>query len=108
MRQKFTRIIYNINLLSPIMATRAIQRVLVQPISLIFRFLQTKAPVQIWLYEQRDVRIEGRIIGFDEFMNLVLDGAVEVSVKKGTERRLGMILIKGDTICLIQPKQIAS
>ena len=30
--------------------------------NLIFRFLQSKARVQVWLYEQTDMRIEGRII----------------------------------------------
>ena len=48
-----------------------------QPINLIFRFLQSKARIQIWLFEQKDLRIEGRIIGFDEYMNLVLDDAEE-------------------------------
>ena len=30
--------------------------------NLIFRFLQSRQKVQIWLYEQTDLRIEGRII----------------------------------------------
>nr|XP_011462320.1 PREDICTED: small nuclear ribonucleoprotein E isoform X1 [Fragaria vesca subsp. vesca] len=38
---------------------------------------------------QKDVRIEGRIIGFDEYMNLVLDDAEEVSIKKNTRKTLG-------------------
>lgn len=38
------------------------QKVMTQPINLIFRFLQNKARVQIWLYEQVNMRIEGRII----------------------------------------------
>ncbi|KAF8944845.1 hypothetical protein BGZ47_003646 [Haplosporangium gracile] len=40
--------------------------------------------------------------GFDEFMNLVLDGAFEVDVKKGTRKEIGRILLKGDNITLIQ------
>ena len=32
------------------------------PQNLIFRFLQSRQKVQIWLYEQTDLRIEGRII----------------------------------------------
>ncbi len=39
--------------------------------------------------------------GFDEFMNLVLDQAVEVSIKKGVRSELGRILLKGDNITLI-------
>ncbi|KAF9909144.1 hypothetical protein EC991_009054 [Linnemannia zychae] len=79
-----------------------VQRIMVQPINLIFRYLQQRSTVQIWLYEQLDTRIEGQIIGFDEFMNLVLDGAFEVDVKKGTRKEIGRILLKGDNITLIQ------
>jgi small nuclear ribonucleoprotein (snRNP)-like protein len=52
-----------------------------RPINLIFRYLQSKQTIQIWLVDQSDLRIEGRIIGFDEYMNLVLDDAHEVSFK---------------------------
>lgn len=127
--------------------------------NLIFRFLQSRQKVQIWLYEQTDLRIEGRIIvrpitarsqkqwqllqgcrmdasgvvlsvasmlltvrkaellrqylsgppsaldhggddgfhrnygpfvqGFDEYMNLVLDEAEEVSLKRQTRKPVG-------------------
>ncbi|KAG8371902.1 hypothetical protein BUALT_Bualt12G0011200 [Buddleja alternifolia] len=61
----------------------------------------SKARIQIWLFEQKDVRIEGRIIGFDEYMNLVLDDAEEVNVKKNSRKQLGRILLKGDNITLM-------
>ncbi|KAI3737811.1 hypothetical protein L2E82_27824 [Cichorium intybus] len=82
------------------MATK-VQRIMTQPINLIFRFLQSKARIQIWLFEQKDLRIEGRIIGFDEYMNLVLEDAEEVSIKKKTRKALGRILLKGDNITLM-------
>lgn len=85
---------------SAAMATK-VQRIMTQPINLIFRFLQSKARIQIWLFEQKDLRIEGRIIGFDEYMNLVLDEAEEVSIKKKTRKPLGRILLKGDNITLM-------
>uniref|UniRef100_A0A804MXY2 Small nuclear ribonucleoprotein E n=1 Tax=Zea mays TaxID=4577 RepID=A0A804MXY2_MAIZE len=69
--------------------------------NLIFRFLQSKARIQIWLFEQKDLRIEGRIIGFDEYMNLVLEDAEEINVKKNTRKTLGRILLKGDNITLM-------
>ncbi|KAL5654139.1 hypothetical protein ACJX0J_033458, partial [Zea mays] len=116
--------------------------------NLIFRFLQSKARIQIWLFEQKDLRIEGRIIvyssggsswvldsgcinhmtgeedmfhslqltqeaqeivfgdsdkskGFDEYMNLVLEDAEEINVKKNTRKSLGRILLKGDNITLM-------
>mmetsp|Transcript_2046 Transcript_2046/g.4597 ORF Transcript_2046/g.4597 Transcript_2046/m.4597 type:complete len:88 (+) Transcript_2046:77-340(+) len=82
------------------MATK-VQRIMTQPINLIFRFLQTKARIQIWLYENCDNVIEGRIIGFDEYMNLVLDDAEEVNNKKGTRKSVGRILLKGDNITMM-------
>ncbi|CAD6341417.1 unnamed protein product [Miscanthus lutarioriparius] len=66
------------------MASTKVQRIMTQPINLIFRFLQSKARIQIWLFEQKDLRIEGRIIGFDEYMNLVLDDAEEINVQEKT------------------------
>ena len=82
------------------MANRAL-KVMKQPVDLIFRFLQNKARVQLWLYEQANMRIEGRIIGFDEFMNVVLDDAEEVDLKGKTRRPLGRIMLKGDNVTLI-------
>ncbi|CAG8594316.1 13722_t:CDS:2 [Ambispora leptoticha] len=72
------------------MATK-VQKIMVQPINLIFKYLQNKTRVQIWLYEQVDIRIEGQIIGFDEFMNLVLDNAEEVNSKKKTRKGLDVL-----------------
>ncbi|KAK7271834.1 hypothetical protein RJT34_28051 [Clitoria ternatea] len=88
------------------MASTKVQRVMTQPINLIFRFLQSKARIQIWLFEQKDLRIEGRIIGFDEYMNLVLDDAEEVNVKKKSRKTLGRILLKGDNITLMMNTSI--
>ncbi|KAI8145714.1 hypothetical protein BJV82DRAFT_601971 [Fennellomyces sp. T-0311] len=80
-----------------------VQKIMVQPINLIFRYLQNKARVQIWLVDKTDMRIEGQIIGFDEFMNLVLDDAVEVLTKdEGSRRQLGRLMLRGDNITLIQ------
>ncbi|ETV95880.1 small nuclear ribonucleoprotein E [Aphanomyces invadans] len=78
-----------------------VQKPMTQPINLIFRFLQNKSRVQIWLYEQVSTRIEGRIMGFDEYMNLVLDDAEELDVKNLKRIPLGRILLKGDTITLM-------
>ena len=98
-----------------------VQKVMVQPINLIFRYLQNKSRVQIWLYEQTNVKIEGCIIGFDEYMNVVLDDAEEVcelirlswwhlndalcfqiNTKLKNRANVGRILLKGDNITLIQ------
>lgn len=78
---------------------------MIQPINLVFSFLQKRSTVEIWLFEQIDTKIEGQILGFDEFMNLVLDNAYEVSAKKKTRKHLGRIMLKGDNVTLIQAKQ---
>ena len=78
---------------------------------MIFKFLSTKTRVCIWLFEQTTTRIEGRILGFDEYMNLVVDEAEEVEVvpkgssKKGSRKILGRILLKGDNVTAISAKQ---
>ena len=76
----------------------------------------------VWLYENVNTRIEGQIVGrfkfnltrhiltifspsgFDEYMNLVLDNATECHMKRGTRKQLGRIMLKGDSITLIQTK----
>ena len=68
----------------------------------IFRLLQRRERVVLWLYENTTIRLEGVIIGFDEYMNVVLDDATEVDRKKKTRTELGRILLKGDNITLIQ------
>lgn len=83
-------------------------KVLLPPINFIFKLLQQHSTVSIWLYEQLAIRIEGKIRvcrlhtrvsrlptdqrmlqGFDEFMNLVIDDAVEVkqATKTDEEKR---------------------
>ncbi|KAL0633239.1 mRNA splicing protein sme1 [Maublancomyces gigas] len=85
------------------------RRVLLPPINFIFKLLQQHSTVQIWLYEQLAIRIEGKIRGFDEFMNLVVDDAIEVRMATKDEvesrRELGQILLKGDNVSLIQSLQ---
>uniref|UniRef100_A0A8D2KF29 Small nuclear ribonucleoprotein E n=1 Tax=Urocitellus parryii TaxID=9999 RepID=A0A8D2KF29_UROPR len=89
-----------------------VQKVMVQPINLIFRYLQNRSRIQVWLYEQVNMRIEGCIIGFDEYMNLVLDDAEEIHSKTKSRKQLdlensletivGRIMLKGDNITLLQ------
>jgi small nuclear ribonucleoprotein E len=66
--------------------------------------------VKIWLYEDTRMALEGQIIGFDEYMNMTLDDAVELDTKSGKRRDIGRILLKGDNITLIQdasPRQMS-
>ena len=61
-----------------------------------------KTRVKIWLYDDTRMAIEGQIVGFDEYMNFVLDGATEVDMKSGKKTDVGRILLKGDSITLMQ------
>ncbi|KAK9375705.1 uncharacterized protein V1513DRAFT_441700 [Lipomyces chichibuensis] len=83
------------------MSGRRRQQVMLPPINFIFKLLQQQSLVQIWLYEQVETRVEGKIRGFDEFMNLIVDDAIEISEKNNSRRSLGRILLKGDNITLI-------
>ncbi|MEM0466765.1 MAG: LSM domain-containing protein [Candidatus Thermoplasmatota archaeon] len=45
-------------------------------------------------------RIEGKLLGFDEYMNLVLD-EVEETDKDEKKRRLGRIILRGSNVVSI-------
>ncbi|KAI9218729.1 small nuclear ribonucleoprotein E [Blastocladiella britannica] len=84
-----------------------VQKVMVQPITVIFKHFQSKQRVSIWLLDNTEARLEGVVIGFDEFMNVTFDEADEVIYKKGTRietsrKRLGRILLKGENITLME------
>lgn len=76
------------------------------PINVIFKYLQQQSLVTIWLFEQTQLRLQGKIRGFDEFMNLVIDDAIEVSTKDGAKEELGRILLKGDNITLVSSEDL--
>mmetsp|Transcript_17866 Transcript_17866/g.37289 ORF Transcript_17866/g.37289 Transcript_17866/m.37289 type:complete len:87 (-) Transcript_17866:103-363(-) len=84
------------------MPPRKVKKVMTLPINVIFGHLQRKERVKIWLYEDTRMTIEGQIIGFDEYMNIVLDMATEVDTKTQKRMDVGRILLKGDAITLIQ------
>ncbi|WFD15497.1 hypothetical protein MARU1_001515 [Malassezia arunalokei] len=63
------------------------QKVMLQPINVIFRHLQQQTRVSLWLYDNVEYRLEGKIIGFDEFMNVTLDDVEEVRTGAPMERK---------------------
>ncbi|EPQ15362.1 Small nuclear ribonucleoprotein E [Myotis brandtii] len=80
-----------------------VQKVMVQPIvSYAGCQDRERSRIQVWLYEQVNMQIEGCIIGFDEYMNLVLDDAEEIHSKTKSRKQLGRIMLKGDNITLLQ------
>lgn len=54
------------------------------PIEQLFLFMEKNLTVEIWTEHNPNLKFQGKIIGFDEWMNLTLDQAQEINVKKGT------------------------
>ncbi|MCK5559293.1 MAG: RNA-binding protein [Thermoplasmata archaeon] len=51
----------------------------------------------------KDGRIlEGTLIGFDDYMNMVLEDTEEL--KEDNQRRLGTVVLRGNNIITISPK----
>lgn len=67
-----------------------------------FSLWQSKTRVEIWLFENSDIKYEAKIIGFDEYMNMVLDDCEEVHQKKQSRNYLGRLMLKGDNITLVR------
>uniref|UniRef100_A0A8C9M2V9 Small nuclear ribonucleoprotein E n=1 Tax=Panthera tigris altaica TaxID=74533 RepID=A0A8C9M2V9_PANTA len=66
----------------------------VQPINPNFTYLPNRCQIQVWFYEH--------IIGFDEYMSLVLDDAEEIHSKTKSRKQLDWIMLKGINITLLQ------
>ena len=56
--------------------------------------------VLIKLKGEKEVR--GKLKSYDQHLNIVLDDAEEIK-EDGTTRKLGTIVIRGDTVVLISP-----
>ncbi len=46
--------------------------------------------------------LEGKLVGFDDYMNMVLEDCEEH--KEDSQRRLGMVILRGNNIISISPK----
>ena len=67
----------------------------------ILAYLHCGRRVQFWFHDQAETRIEGRILGFDKTMKVVVDDAVEILVKNNTRQAIGRILLMENNICLM-------
>jgi small nuclear ribonucleoprotein E len=73
-----------------------------KPINTIYGFVQENRRVIVWLQHDNHLRIEGVLTSYDEFLNLVLDDAVEHNTKTGGGGfHVGRLLLKGDNVGLI-------
>ncbi|CAJ0938822.1 unnamed protein product, partial [Mesorhabditis belari] len=49
-------------------------------------------------------RVSGILRGFDPFMNMVIDDAVE-HTKNGQDLPMGMIVVRGSSVVIMEPKE---
>jgi small nuclear ribonucleoprotein len=77
----------------------AAQRILMAlPLDVLERSINKKMSLQL-----KDGRlIEGTLVGFDQYMNLVLEESSEKHQEQG--RRLGTVILRGNNVVTISPQ----
>lgn len=50
--------------------------------------------------------VRGRLKSFDYHLNIVLDDAEEILPDSGNNRKLGLVVIRGDNVILVSPAPI--
>lgn len=76
-----------------------------RPLELLTKSLETR--VLIKLKGRRELR--GKLRGFDQHMNLVLDEAEEINSDddgKQNIKQLGTIIVRGDNVIIISPPRL--
>lgn len=76
---------------------------MVKPTVVVHRYLKESQRVCVWLVHETKMKIEGVLLGYDEFMNVVLGDATEVHLKTGEVVQLGKILLRSDNVGVIHP-----
>ena len=71
---------------------------MVLPINVLEKSLNT----QITLLLKDNRLLEGKLVGFDDYMNMVLEDVEEN--KDGVLRRLGTVILRGNNVITISPK----
>jgi small nuclear ribonucleoprotein E len=79
------------------------QQTIRKPLNAVFDFLKDKSRVEVWLQHDNHTRIEGVLVGYDEFFNIILEDAVEHNTRRPNEPGfpLGKLILKGDTVGLV-------
>lgn len=71
---------------------------MVLPINVLEKSLNT----QITLLLKDSRLLEGKLVGFDDYMNMVLEDVEEN--KDGNIKRLGTVILRGNNVITISPK----
>jgi small nuclear ribonucleoprotein len=71
---------------------------MVMPQNLLEKTLNKQVAIKL-----KDGRLmEGKLVGYDEYMNMVLEGTEEET--KEEKRRLGTVILRGNNVVSISPK----
>lgn len=57
---------------------------------------------QIWVIMNGGKEFTGKLVGFDDYVNMVLEDVTEIDVTEG-KNRLPKILLNGNNICMMVP-----
>nr|CCC48428.1 small nuclear ribonucleoprotein Sm-E [Trypanosoma vivax Y486] len=76
---------------------------MIKPTNVVHRYMKEGQRVCVWLVHDTKMKIEGVLLGYDEFMNVVLGDAAEVIQKTGETVQVGKILLRSDNVGLIHP-----
>ena len=77
------------------------QKAMQPPLHMLFGYLKEEKRIRIHLNQNSKMVIEGKIVGFDEFMNIVLDDAVEIYLTKHESMPLGRMLLRGECVGIV-------
>jgi small nuclear ribonucleoprotein E len=77
------------------------RKLLEPPLHILFGYLKEEKRIRIHLNQNNKMVIEGKIVGFDEFMNIVLQDAVEVYLNNGSQIHLGTTLLRGECVGIV-------
>ncbi|RPA81239.1 LSM-domain-containing protein [Ascobolus immersus RN42] len=57
---------------------------------------------RIWVVMKSEKEFSGTLLGFDDFVNMVLEDVTEYEAD-GTQKKLKKILLNGNNICMLIP-----
>lgn len=78
-------------------------RQMLRPANIIYNFILEGKRVRVWLVHDAQLQIEGVLVGYDQFMNIVLDDASEVDLKTNEVTKIGKMLLRSDNVGIVHP-----
>ncbi|EAY05215.1 Sm protein [Trichomonas vaginalis G3] len=73
------------------------------PLKIYVSYLKERARLRVHLNDNSKMYMEGNLLGFDEYMNLVLGDSYEVYPKENTRVPLGTSLLRGECVGMVHP-----